>query len=326
MIKKTVLIFSILFCFIYRAYAVEILVINNFETNITGTWTNISWLDEGGSINISIESNENMAFSGAKYLKLTYEVKYIANFSEWYYAGARFEFSTQQDFSDYSFVRFYMKSEITNTGYLNVGFFDDDNNTLDLTWDKYDNDDFLVWENQGDEINRNFWVPYILPLRQSFFLIGNYTTTNGQKIYNGDGKPEFNEIESIEFYFNKPGIGCSGVCYIDDIVLLKDYQPVESLDRTESDENIMITDFKPVFSLADNEYSFSIEIKELSDISIQILDFAGTPVYKETLFNFSGIKNFQWAGKSNSKKIEPGIYFIHIQASGTDIEKKNNYD
>ncbi len=308
--KKVLMIFILLICFKVNLYSTEYTnLLDDFESGIAN-WVQVNW--DGSA---QLKDSTNIHYNGAHSIKVIY-----STLTAWNTAGIGFNFSVQTDISDYDLLIFYVRGETGNTGGLNVGMYDDDNSSFDCNPDCNDNeDDYLEWT--GNRVEHNFWVEYKIPLKPNNFEDGN-TLEYGGCDPCGDGIIEFNKIEQIDFYINDPYTGTSGVFYIDDVMLVKGYTPVKSSNRVEGEENITLIDFTPAFDL-NNKFSFSIDIKEKSDVSIRILSFSGNVIYSKNIYNFSGVEDFEWFGKVGGQQVELGIYFIRIDTKGKSKNKES---
>lgn len=290
----------LLFFILSPLFSYEELLLSNFESGASG-WVLVYW---DGSV--KAQTNSNYSHTGSKSYKITYNTT-----AAWRNAGVGFRFNNITNISKYDYLRFYLRGEVTNTGRLNVAMYDDENNTQDFN---YNADDYFAWT--GGAVNHNFWKEYVIPLKPSFFVDGNADA--------GNNKVEFTKIERIDFYFDDPYQGCSGVVYLDDVMLVKDYDVVNKKNISgEYGEDVILSDFRSVFNLNDT-LNFKIIPKEISDIELLITDFAGNVLIKKYYKNISNETSFNWDGAISGIKVEPGIYFVilNIKSLGKNKESR----
>ncbi len=297
-------------------YVSDYYVIDNFESSDLTEFSTSAF--EGSTVAVLDTGIYNTVYSGNKSLKLDYSTS-----AAWKSGGIRFTFDEAMDFSDFSVLRLYVKGNFANTGRINVAFYDNDNNKLDLN---YNEDDYCAWTG-SDEVSKNFWVRIDIPLNSGSFVDGN-TPANNSGYQSGNQQVEFNKIESLDIYFDSPYSGCSGTLYIDDIILLKyGYEFVSAASNASSAEsstgvNIEVKDFKPVYNLNSGEYSVDVSAPANSDINYKIIGLNGDIIFSGSADSVSGEVILKWNGEHSGKQVNAGIYFIKLEIENKDSNIK----
>ncbi len=302
--------------FVKDLYVSDYYVIDNFETS---DLTELNTSAFSGSTAVILSSDiHNTEYGGTKSVKLIY-----SSSAAWKSSGVRISFDEPMDFSDFSVLRLYVKGDVANTGRINVAFYDNDNNKLDLN---YNEDDYCAWTG-SDEIEKNFWVKIDIPLNSSSFIDGN-TPANNSGYPSGDHIVEFNEIESLDIYIDSPYAGCSGTLYLDDIMLLKHgYEFVSenySTDNNSVVNKVEISDFSSVYDINSGDYNVKINVPDNSTVKYKIIGINGESIVSSGELSASGDTVIRWNGKSSGKTVKPGIYFIRIDVENTDSNFKKS--
>ncbi len=290
--------------FVKDLYVGDYYVIDNFE-NSDKFISEVTTPYEGTSDILLSTNIYNNEYGGHKAMRLQYSTPGALKSS-----GIRFTFDEARDFSDFSVLRLYVKGDIGNTGSLNVAFYDNDNNKLDLN---YNEDDYCGWTG-SDEIEKNSWIKIDIPLNSGSFIDGN-TPADNSGYPSGNQLVEFNKIECLDIYITSSSSACSGIVYIDDIMLLKgDYSFVTvntNNEDTSTQENISVNNFKSIFDVRKNDnYTLNIVAPSSATVKIKIIDIDGR-IISEKEYNGGNII-FEWNGKENGREVESGIYFIKV--------------
>ncbi len=224
--------------------------------------------------------------------------------AEWGYAGLEYKFSTGlKDFSKFDVIQFYIKGNPANTGKLCIGFYDDENQSIDMN---YEEDDVFVCELGEDYLKRDFWQKVEVPLNSGYFLDGN---TNY-----GNDAVEFNKLEGIIIYVSGPET-YSGKFYLDSIKVIGNISAGTQTVQQETGESktYTISDITPVFE-SGKELKFNINALSEIKVKIEIYNINGIKIYEKDFDDISGEINFTWNAKNfYGREIDTGIYILKIE-------------